>query len=366
MSYDQLPDASPSPSGAPLVTVVIPAYGAEEFIEYTMRSVAQQTHRPMELIVVDDCSPDRTGQIAERIASKIAEPDFVVRVEHHDLNRGGAGALLTGFTLARGDFICWLSADDAYASPEKTSTQLAIMLSSGAGLSYDSASQIGPTPETAERVTHRWSNGRFRVSDDRYLRYPTWRLLALNFGNPINGSSVMIRCDVVRELGTFDPVLRNIDQDSDLWQRYSALGVTFARTTQTGVFYRIHEGQTSNLTEAVEWGCAITRVRILQALLATGELKRVLNRAWPVLLLARPGQFAFFSLVSQALCTLGPKSGCGGIPRLILAGLRRELVRRGHWNEAQLGRLLEEAAESSMSEEFQRFVERLRSREGLT
>lgn len=343
----------------PLVSVVIPAFRAEEFIEYTMRSVAAQSHRPLELIVVDDCSPDRTGEIAEELAAELTTSDFTVRVEHHEVNQGGAGALLTGFTLAAGEFICWLSADDAFVSPEKTSIQLRAM-ESGAGLSYCGRSRIGASPDTAPDVAHHWSSRR-TDRDASYLAKSSWRLLALNIGNPINGSSVMIRRSVITDLGTFDPTLRNIDQDSDMWLRLSALGVPFAAADVVGTFYRIHEGQTSNLGEEVEWGCALTRVRVLRALLDAGHLGRVLDEAWPVLLLARSGQFRYFALVSQALCVLGTNSGCGPIPRTLLAILRGQLKKRGYWNPERLERLFAAAADSATSDEFQRFTKRLQA-----
>jgi glycosyltransferase involved in cell wall biosynthesis len=346
---------------APLVTIVIPAYGAEEFIEHTMRSVAAQTHRPMELIVVEDCSPDRTGEIAEKVARELSTDGFSVRVEHHEVNKGGAGALRAGFSLANGEFICWLSADDAYSLPEKTANQLDVMRR-GADLVYDAGYLVGADEASAATIRPHWSRPRVPVPDSLYNRWPSWRLLALNVGNPINGSSVMIRREVVERMGTFDPALRNIDQDSDMWLRLTCLGARFGIADQVGTFYRLHAGQTSNLTEAVEWGCALARVRVLLALHEADTLGRLLNRAWPTLLLAPPGRFRHFSLVSQVLCTLGAQSDCGFIPRAILGRLKRELVSRGYWEPERVERLLSDAAESSKSDEFQLFIKRLRDK----
>lgn len=342
---------------SPLVSVVIPAFRAEAFLDYTMRSVAAQSHRPMELIVVDDCSPDRTGEVAQAVAKELTSLNFTVRVHHHDVNRGGAAALSTGFALASGEFVCWLSADDAFVSPDKTSIQLQAM-AGGAGVCYCMHSRIGEAPDTAPEVTHHWSPRRAR-QDQSYLDKSSWRLLALNLGNPINGSSVMIRRDVIDNVANFDPVLRNIDQDSDMWMRMTALGVKFAAADVTGSFYRIHEGQTSNLTEDVEWGCAITRVRVLKALRDSARLGPLLDAAWPVMLLARPGQYRYFSLVSQALCMLGERSGCGIVPRFLLASLKRRLERKGYWQPERMERLFADAATAAKSDEFQLFLKRL-------
>lgn len=318
-----------------------------------------QTHRPMELIVVDDSSPDHTGEVAEDLARVLTEPGFEVRVVHHPANLGGAGALVTGFGIARGDYVCWLSADDAYVCPEKTARQIQVM-AAGADLSYSSVNYWGDSAKTGESVEIHWS-GRSWVRDEWYLENPLWCLLSLNIGNPINGSSVMIRRETLQRLGTFDASLRNIDQDGDLWLRLSALGARFTVVEGASVFYRIHPGQTTNQTEAVDWGCALTRARVLLALREAAALGHVLDRAWPALLLARPGGFAFFSLVSQTLCHLGLESGCGPIPRLILHGLKWQLRRRGHWDEARVKLLLQEAAVSAQSEEFARFVRLLPS-----
>ena len=58
------------PSDAPLVSVVTPAYKAQDFIEETMRSVWAQDYRPLEHVIVDDCSPDATGELAREAASR--------------------------------------------------------------------------------------------------------------------------------------------------------------------------------------------------------------------------------------------------------------------------------------------------------
>ncbi|MRR11397.1 hypothetical protein EG835_02680 [bacterium] len=252
-----------------------------------------------------------------------------------------------------------MSADDAYLCPEKTARQIQAM-AAGADLSYSLLNYWGDSLKNADAVEIHWS-GRPWVRDEWYLKHPLWCLLSLNIGNPINGSSVMIRRETLQRLGTFDASLRNIDQDGDLWLRLSALGARFALVEGASVFYRIHPGQTTNQTEAVDWGCALTRARMLLALSDADELGHVLNNAWPALLLARPGGFAFFSLVSQTLCHLGLKSGCGPIPRLILHGLKWQLRRRGHWDEERVKSLLQEASASARSEEFGRFVRRLQS-----
>ena len=69
----------------PLVSVCIPAYNNEGTIEETVRSVLAQTYNNLELVVVDDCSTDRTAALAE------AFTDARVRVVRNEKNLGMAG-----------------------------------------------------------------------------------------------------------------------------------------------------------------------------------------------------------------------------------------------------------------------------------
>ena len=63
----------------PLISVIVPVYNAEKYIEKCVASIRAQTYRNLEIILVDDGSTDRTGQLADQYAR--AYPD-VVRVVH--------------------------------------------------------------------------------------------------------------------------------------------------------------------------------------------------------------------------------------------------------------------------------------------
>jgi glycosyltransferase involved in cell wall biosynthesis len=103
----------------PLVSILIPAYNAEEWIEYTIQSALAQTWQRKEIIVVDDGSSDRTATVARRFASKEV---VVVSTE----NQGAAAARNRALQLSQGDYIQWLDADDLLA-PHKIERQLAAL-----------------------------------------------------------------------------------------------------------------------------------------------------------------------------------------------------------------------------------------------
>lgn len=100
-----------TPQPTPDVTVVIPAWRAERGIRRAVGSALEQRRVALEVVVVDDCSPDRTGEIAREIAA--ADPR--VRVLRRSANGGPGAARNLGFAEARGDWIAVLDADDAMA-----------------------------------------------------------------------------------------------------------------------------------------------------------------------------------------------------------------------------------------------------------
>ena len=93
----------------PLVSILIPAFNAQEYLADTLRSAVAQTWPRKEIIVVDDGSTDRTVAIARQF-----ESDGVRVVTQN--NQGAAAARNKAFSLCQGDYVQWLDADDLLAS----------------------------------------------------------------------------------------------------------------------------------------------------------------------------------------------------------------------------------------------------------
>src|SRR3989475_6386364 len=100
----------------PLVSILIPAFDAEEWIADTIKSAVRQTWPRKEIIVVDDGSTDQTLSIARQFASER------VSVVTQD-NQGAAAARNHAFSICQGDYIQWLDADDLLA-PDKIARQM--------------------------------------------------------------------------------------------------------------------------------------------------------------------------------------------------------------------------------------------------
>lgn len=90
-----------------LVSVILPVYNGEDYVEDSIESVLSQTYEHFELIIVDDGSTDRTPQIVDRYAAL----DSRIQVLHQE-NQKLPRALSNGFRTARGEYYTWTSADN--------------------------------------------------------------------------------------------------------------------------------------------------------------------------------------------------------------------------------------------------------------
>lgn len=91
----------------PLISVIVPVYKAEPYLEECLLSIANQTYQELEAILIDDGSPDRCGDICEQYAMQ----DKRFRVVHQ-LNQGVSAARNRGVELASGDWLTFTDADD--------------------------------------------------------------------------------------------------------------------------------------------------------------------------------------------------------------------------------------------------------------
>lgn len=103
------------------VSIIIPVYKAEKYIRTCLDSVLNQTYRDLEVIVIDDESPDECGAICE----EYAKADQRVKVIHKK-NEGVSKARNTGLNIATGDYVQFVDSDD-YLEPHMTETLVTAM-----------------------------------------------------------------------------------------------------------------------------------------------------------------------------------------------------------------------------------------------
>lgn len=95
----------------PLISIVVPVYKVEKYLDRCLRSLTGQTYENLEILLVDDGSPDGSGAVCDAWAAK----DSRIRVIHKE-NAGAGAARNTALELARGEFIGFVDSDD-YISP---------------------------------------------------------------------------------------------------------------------------------------------------------------------------------------------------------------------------------------------------------
>ncbi len=205
----------------PLVSVVIPAYNAAEFLGDALLSVRGQRYAPLEVIVVDDGSADATPEVVSRCGADLA---YVRQPQ-----RGAAAARNRGLAEARGEVVAFLDADDVWPDGALASQVNRLQAPPGADIVVGrSAFLPAPADETGD----------------------SWFV-------PLLGSAVFRRAAFDR-VGGFDETLR-CSEDQDWFLRARELGVRIASNEAVCLLYRVRPG---SLTRAADRpsGYQLTRV----------------------------------------------------------------------------------------------------------
>ena len=220
------------PNPVSTVSVIIPAYNAEETLSSTLASVCAQTYGDLEIFVVDDGSQDKTLDLAKDFASQ----DHRLRVLSKT-NGGVASARNAALELAKGPYVTWIDADDLWHR-DKISRQLSVFKDSPEPLSivYTGYRLI----DAGDRIIEN-----FRPLTD-VSGHTVCRQIATNFFS--NTSSIMIPLPLVRQLGGHEPRLRKWGiegaEDLLLQLQLSLLGpVGCCREALVG--YRMHAANMS-------------------------------------------------------------------------------------------------------------------------
>lgn len=215
----------------PRVSVVIPLYQTERYIEQALKSVLQQTYRDFEVLVIDDGSHDRGPEIARRLADARVD---VVRQE----NRGLAGARNSGIRLSAGAYVALLDADDVW---EPTKLECHVRhLDENAGIDVSfSASRLIDEDGADIGLVQRPKPGPLQASDF-FCRNPVG-----------NGSAPVIRRSALDRIAFHDAACDRIcwfdesfrqSEDVECWLRLVASGCAFGFVDKPLTLYRVNGG----------------------------------------------------------------------------------------------------------------------------
>jgi glycosyltransferase involved in cell wall biosynthesis len=206
------------------VTCVIPVYNGERFLGESLDSVLAQTHRPSEIIVVDDGSTDGTAAIAERYSDQVT----YTRQDR----AGSASARNRGISMASGEFVAFLDADDLWHE-HKLARQLA---------------RFDARPELGYCMTYMQNFWMDEVRDEAQRL----RDSALAKPQPGTASSIVVRRRLFVRIGPLDGALRN--RDFQEWMlRAKKQAVIGEVLPEVLVDRRIHGANASRLRDGEEF-----------------------------------------------------------------------------------------------------------------
>lgn len=94
------------------VSILVPVYNVERYIERCARSLFEQTYQDLEYVFVNDCSPDCSMEILQRVMDDYPGRKSAVKIINHDKNRGVAASRNTLLDNAEEEFVSWVDADD--------------------------------------------------------------------------------------------------------------------------------------------------------------------------------------------------------------------------------------------------------------
>ena len=102
-----------------MISVIVPVYKVEPYLMKCLDSIIGQTYRDLEILLIDDCSPDNCGSICDEYAKR----DNRIRVFHNEVNRGLSAARNVGLDNAKGEWIMFVDSDD-WVDPSFCSTPM--------------------------------------------------------------------------------------------------------------------------------------------------------------------------------------------------------------------------------------------------
>jgi len=205
-----------------LVSVVVPCFNVANYVDDAIRSIQEQTYPAIEIIVVNDGSTDQTQQHLDLHAKS----DDRIRIVSQQ-NRGVSSARNAGLRLARGEFVCFLDADDVLL-PDKTEKQVLFLRNK---------------PD-ADLVYSDYFDGDARLDLIGLvaIRIPDCDLIdAFACRNWLAPHVCLVRRELLKRVGEFDETLHGAE-DWDFWIRCAKAG-RFGYLPGTVAIYRSHAAQ---------------------------------------------------------------------------------------------------------------------------
>jgi glycosyltransferase involved in cell wall biosynthesis len=211
-----------------LVSVILPVHGRFELVARALESVRSQTHRPLELIVVDDGSEPAFPVPSE-------PPDFALRVVRLESNRGPGAARDAGRRLADGEYVAYLDSDDFWAPGHLASLAAALSANPQAGMAYGATRELRDGRASTLR---RWNDEPY----DAILPTLLWR-------RPWHTSACLWRRDLADAMGGWMPIWHWEDHEHDA--RAGCLGAKLVYLAEATCFVEVDSPERLSTSSAI-------------------------------------------------------------------------------------------------------------------
>lgn len=219
--------AKPQPlRGHPRVSVLVPCYNYGHFLPDCVASALGQDAVDVDVLIVDDASPDGSVEVARRLAAS----DPRVRLIEHETNRGHIATYNEGLAALDGEFVVLLSADDLLSTGSLARSVALLQAHPEVGMVYGfspSFSDVPPRPRTEVRSWSIWPGLEWIEQMCRRM------------SNPVSTPEVVMRGSLMREFVGYDPRLPHA-ADFLLWMRAGTRGAIGRVNGADQAFYRKH------------------------------------------------------------------------------------------------------------------------------
>ena len=203
-------------------------YNGEDYLEETLESVLAQTFKPWELIVINDCSTDRTAEIL----AQYAERDARVKVFPNEVNLRLPTSLNRAIDLSSGKYIARMDADDI-CTPDRLEKQYKFM-------------EANPSVALSSCRFMTLKNGVYSSGGcGGRCDFEALRAMLL-VTNPILHPGVIARAEIMREF-KYDST-HTCTEDLELWTRLAKAGMEMAILPEYLLIYRLHDKQITSTT----------------------------------------------------------------------------------------------------------------------
>jgi teichuronic acid biosynthesis glycosyltransferase TuaG len=207
----------------PLISIIMPAYNAENTIQLAISSVINQSFADWELLVVNDCSTDKTDEILRSFAKTDAR---IIVIENKD-NQGVSMSRHNGVVASKGTWIAFLDSDDVWRE-DKLEKQLAVQKKTNASLLFTGSAFMDNNGDPIDYYLH---------APERLTYHD---LLKQNL---LSNSSSLVKAELIKK---YESIGDQMHEDYATWLKIMRTGIDAYGVDEPLLIYRLSSGSKSS------------------------------------------------------------------------------------------------------------------------